>query len=535
MDFSQVQIWFLLAGLGLFLFGMFILEEALKGLVGRSFKLFLRKYTKRPFQAILAGTAATAVLQSSAMVILLVMSLAGAGVIGLESGIGMIMGANLGTTATGWIVSLIGFQFKISSFVFPLIAIGGIGSVFVKNDKWLQIFRFLLGFSLMFLGLDYMKNGFESFAANADLSFLEGKNFLLFILTGAILSAGIQSSSGAMMIFLSSLAAGVITLEQGFYLVIGADVGTTITAIIGTFGGNSIRRKVGWAQFVYNFITAIIGVFLVGLLGAFIKEVVGISEPTIALVMFHSLFNLVGIILTLPFLKYFTKMINKIIPTVEDTKAKYLMLVNPEETVAAIEALEKESVIFIHIAMEVNSPFFNQTAVKIPEPDEGYFELKEYEAEVVDFYMKVLQRPLDKSEVNKVNQLNGVFRNATLSAKDLKDVRVNLEALKESGSDHLFDFHKKICENQNKLYGEIRQLLHHIEKISAREIDQLDILQMNYHREETQMLQRIFNESKHRDVDMPSLLNMIREINNSNEALLNSLQHLTELKKITSP
>jgi phosphate:Na+ symporter len=535
MDLSEVKIWFLLAGLGLFLFGMYLLEDALKGLVGRSFKIFLRKYTKRPFQAVLAGTAATSVLQSSAMVILLVMSLAGAGVIGLESGIGMIMGANLGTTATGWIVSLIGFQFKISSFVFPLVAIGGIGSVFVKNDKWQQFFRFILGFSFMFLGLDYMKSGFESFAANVDLSFLEGKNFLLFVLTGALLSAGIQSSSGAMMIFLSSLAAGVITLEQGYYLVIGADVGTTITAIIGTIGGNSIRRKVGWAQFVYNFLTAIIGVFLVGILDHFIRAILGVIEPTIALVMFHSLFNLVGIILTLPFLKQFTRLINRIIPTVEDKKAKYVMLVNPEDTATSIEALEKEAVIFVQAAMEVNSPFFDSKSPKLPEPDEGYFELKAYESEIVDFYMRVLQCSLDKQEANKVNQLIGVFRNATLSAKDLKDVRINLEQLKDTGSDHLYDFYNKICNNQQKLYAEVRQLLQHFDRMSVREIDQLDVLQMNFHREGTESLNRIFNESMHRDIDMPSLLNMIREINNSNEALLNSLQHLSELKLITLP
>lgn len=535
MDLSEVKIWYLFAGLGLFLFGMFLLEEALKGLVGRPFKIFLRKYTKRPFQAVLAGTAATSVLQSSAMVILLVMSLAGAGVIGLESGIGMIMGANLGTTATGWIVSLIGFQFKISSFVFPLVAIGGIGSVFIKNDKWQQIFRFLLGFSLMFLGLDYMKSGFESFAANVDLGFLEGKNFLLFVLTGALLSAGIQSSSGAMMIFLSSLAAGVITLDQGFYLVIGADVGTTITAIIGTIGGNSIRKKVGWAQFVYNVLTAIIGVFLVGILGVFIKEILGISEPTIALVMFHSLFNLVGIILTLPFLTYFTRLIDRIIPTVEDNLAKQIMLINPEETTAAIEALERESILFVRKAIQVNSPFFNVEAEKVPEPDEGYFELKKYEAEIVDFYMKVLQRSLSPQEVNKVNQLIGVFRNATLSAKDLKDVRFNLEQIRDTGSDHLFEFHQRICSNQLRIYSEVSGLLEHMDSWTIEMINQIDVLQMNFYREETQSLQLIFNESKHRDVDMPSLLNMIREINNSNEALLNSLQHLSELKTIDLP
>lgn len=531
METSEVNFWFLLAGLGLFLFGMYLLEDSLKGLVGRSFKIFLRKYTKQPLQAVFAGTVATSVLQSSAMVILLVMSFAGAGVIGLESGIGMIMGANLGTTATGWLISLIGFQFKISAFVYPLISIGGIGYVFVKRDRWRLLFGFILGFSLMFLGLDYMKIGFESYAQSVDLSFLKGGNLLLFVLTGTLLSAGIQSSSGAMMIFLSSLAAGVITLNQGFYLVIGAGIGTTITAVIGTVGGNSIRKKIGWAHVVFNVLIAIVGIFLVGIVAEFITEQLHISEATIALVLFHSFLNLMGIILILPFLKSFTRFINWLIPSKETTHSKFITLISPFDIKASIEALEKESIIFITKAMDTNSHFFH-TSSKILDPEKGYLELKAYEAEIVDFYMKLLQGPLEAKEANKVNQLIGVFRNATLSAKDIKDVRMNLLQLKGSGSDHLFELYKKLCVNQLDIYTHLKVIIDQLDANNLQNIDALDVLHMNYHNEETQTLQKIFNESKHRDVDMPSLLNMIREVNNSNEALLNSLHHFKELKNI---
>jgi phosphate:Na+ symporter len=118
MEFEAVQLWSLLAGLGLFLFGMFMMEESLKTLAGRSFKKFLRKHTTNAIKAVLSGTLVTAILQSSSMVSLLVMSFAGAGIIGLKNGIGMIMGANLGTTLTGWLVSLIGFKLDIETLYY---------------------------------------------------------------------------------------------------------------------------------------------------------------------------------------------------------------------------------------------------------------------------------------------------------------------------------------------------------------------------------------------------------------------------------
>ena len=148
------------------------------------------------------------------MVVLLVMSFAGAGIIQLSSGIGMIMGANLGTTITGWIVSLLGFKLDLGQIILPFLALGGLGVIFLKSEKWSNLSKFLMGFSLMFLGLDYMKDGFAYFAANMDLSFLKGQPGIVFLIIGLLLTAAIQSSSAAMLIFLSSLAAGIITLES---------------------------------------------------------------------------------------------------------------------------------------------------------------------------------------------------------------------------------------------------------------------------------------------------------------------------------
>ncbi len=529
MGFEEIKIWYLLAGLGLFLFGMSMLEDALKGLVGRTFKRFLRKSTNRPIQAVFSGTLVTAVLQSSSMVSLLVMSLAGAGIIGLESGIGMIMGANLGTTATGWLVSLVGFKLDIAQFVYPFMAVSGLGIILAGNERLNMLFKFLMGFSLMFLGLEFMKGGFAEFAEHLDLTFLVGKPWIVFLLSGISLSALIQSSSAAMMIYLSSLAAGIITLDQAYFLVIGSDIGTTVTALIGTIGGNAIRKKVGWSQFAFNLFTGLIALTLMDFIDVFLQDKLQFKEPTVVLVAFHSTFNLIGILIFIPFIRYFSSFIEKIVRTTDDKRARFITLVNTAESNAAMEALEKEAERFVKQAIVINANFFNGTVQLGKTTSGSYYELKMYESEVADFYMKVLQQSLQNEEVKELNHLIASFRNATLSVKDLKDVKHNLDQLNNSGSDHLYGFHQRLSENQLNLYEEVQKFIENIHTVSITDLEHLKVLHLEFYRKESESLQQAFLESRHRDIDMPSLLNMLREVNNSNEAMLRSLQHLKGL------
>jgi phosphate:Na+ symporter len=522
MNFSEIEIWPLLAGLGLFLFGMYMLEEALKALAGRSFKKFLRKHTTNPIKAVLSGTLVTAVLQSSSMVSLLVMSFAGAGIIGLQNGIGMILGANLGTTMTGWLVSLIGFKLDIGTFILPFLAIGGLGIMFLKTERLANFSKFLMGFSFMFLGLNYMKNGFAEFSEHIDFGFLTDKNPLLFVLIGALLSASIQSSSAAMMIFLSSLAAGVITLDQGFYLVIGGDLGTTITAIIGTINGNSIRKKVGWSQFTFNMFTAIVALSFMFIYKYIILDMLSIADPLVAMVAFHSMFNLSGIIIILPFLGYFTKFIDLVIVPKEQSIAQQLVLSNPAESHAATEALQKETALFLEQAIHVNKAFLK---LEKENANDAYFKLKHYESEVVQFYLKLQQNELSVEEVTKINQLVASIRNATLSAKDLKDIKHNLDELSNSATDRLFNFYKQIKTNQKHFYTEVSTILNQTKLASYLDIEQLANLNLKMYQKESEDLYELFTLAKESEADMSSLLNMLREINNSNEAMLRALSN----------
>jgi phosphate:Na+ symporter len=300
-----------------------------------------------------------------------------------------------------------------------------------------------MGFSFMFLGLNYMKNGFAEFAEHIDFSFLSDKHPMLFVVMGLVLSASIQSSSAAMMIFLSSLAAGVITLHQGFYLVVGGDLGTTTTAIIGTINGNSIKKKVGWSQVSFNVFNATVALIIMNVYVYLILDVLKVKDDLIGLVVFHSLLNLTGIVLLLPFLNKFSKVLDRIIKVKESNLAKYLMLTNPHESHAATEALEKECISFLPQAINVNNLFFELNTQGKKTVSEAYFALKAYESEVVNFYIQLQQNALSPEEVNRINNFVASIRNATLSAKDLKDIKHNLDELSNSAIDQFYDFYKK--------------------------------------------------------------------------------------------
>lgn len=458
------------------------------------------------------------------MAALLVMSFAGAGIIGLKNGIGIILGANLGTTVTGWIVALVGFKLNLGEVILPFLALGGLGIIFLKSERLSQFSKLLMGFSFMFLGLDYMKNGFESYAEQFDFSAFAGSPGILFVLFGLIITAAIQSSSAAVMIFLSSLAAGMITPMQGFHLVVGAHLGTTITAIIGTLNANSIRKKVGWSQVSFNVFNSMIALPLMGVYGYIISDVLHITDHLIALVVFHSMFNLVGIIIILPLLPQFTRFIDKRFATKEVQIAKYLPLVNPEESESAVEALMKESHAFVARSVEVCKRLFGQG--RGVDFNQAYFKLKEYEAEVVEFYRRLQQIPLAEEEVRKINGYVAATRNATLACKYLKDVKHNLDDLRSSASDSFHAFFDELSNDQRKFYAEQAELLKHLDNTSEGDFENSRQNQAAKYEQRISQLYTLYSAGKNRELNLPTMLNLHRGVESSNEALLRTLSNL---------
>lgn len=532
MNWDEIQIWELLAGLGLFLFGMYMLEESLKLLAGRSFKLFLRKHTTNRVKAVASGALITAILQSSSMVVLMVMSFAGAGIIGLANGIGIVLGANLGTTATGWLVSLLGFKLDIKELIFPFLAIGGLGLIFLKSERLATFSKLLMGFSFMFLGLSYMKDGFAVFIEHADLEWLQGKSVILFFFVAFVLTALIQSSSAAMMIFLTALAAGLINFEQSLYMVIGADLGTTVTAIIGTLGARTMRKRVGWAQFYFNVINAAFAFILMPLHVYVIKTIIAFTDPLFSMVAFHSLINLTSILLILPFLGYFTKALEKYVTKSEPEITFFIQKVNPAESNSAATALEKESIEFIKKAIHTNKLFFDlQNGPVTTGPNTAYSSLQLYESKLVEFYNLLLQNRLQADEVSDINNLILSIRYASHSVKDVKDIRHNILDIKNSADERYYIFYQKLRGDQRAFYESNLALLENPGQSNQSDLRNILETQGRIFDMETDQIYRMFEMGTEPEISVSSLLNMVREVNNSNRELVRAISgFVSELK-----
>ena len=255
LSFSLVMFF---AGLGVFLYGMHQLENGLKALSSESFKALLRKSTGNPLSSVAGGIVTTMILQSSSMVGLIMMAFVGAGVIPLVNAVGVVMGANLGTTFTGWVVATLGFKLKLAQIAIPAIGIGGLMAVALEQRQTLKSWaELIMGLGLLLFGLDIMKDSMEALAQRFDIAVLQGYHAIVYLLVGVLFSAVIQSSSAAMMITLSALHAGIVPLEAAAALVVGADLGTTSTMILGSLSGSAVKKQLALAHVLFNLSTGL--------------------------------------------------------------------------------------------------------------------------------------------------------------------------------------------------------------------------------------------------------------------------------------
>lgn len=539
---QYIDLWKFLAGLGIFLFGMHYLEEALNNLAGATFKRFLRKQTDTAFKAILSGTVATAILQSSSVVTLMVLAFVGAGIITLKNALGIIIGANLGTTATGWIVATLGFKLNIETFSLPLIAIGGITLAFYpKTGKARELGRLVIGFGFLFLGLNYMKLSIDQLTGHVDLGQYAGNGPWVFFLVGFVLTAIIQSSSATMVINLSALSAGIIPLESAIALAIGSDLGTTITAMLGAIGGSQPKKQAAFSHFSFNVITAIMGLALLKPLVYFIHDVLSISDPLYALVSFHSLFNFLGIILVFPFLKPFAKGLQMLFKESTTSLAKYIPKVTPEVPDAAIDALGHEIEGLLEHIFRFNLSVFKISkelfGFKEEQSNGGglfnrnhqdgdeYVTIKQLEGEIVTYYLKIQNQKLEDDEPERLNKFIYAVRNAMQALKGIKDVSHNIVAFERSANDQqtaLLDMLRSMLSN---FYLELYRILKPGDE--AAEMELLSGLMELNHDNYQKFLDEIYalaRSNKITQLDTSTLLNVNREVYHANRALILSVK-----------
>jgi phosphate:Na+ symporter len=306
-------------GLGLFLLGIIIMKDGLANVAGNAMRSVLMRYTHSPVSGALTGSVTTAILQSSSATTVAAVGFVGAGLISFSESLGIIFGANIGTTATGWIVVLLGFKIKLGSIVMIFVLIGVLMKLFAKNR--MAAFGYALaGFSIIFIGIAMMQDGMSGFTDFINPDILPLDTFtgrLKLIAMGIVLTVITQSSSAGVAIALSALFAGAINFEQAAALVIGMDVGTTVTAALATIGQSTEARRTGFSHVIYNIMTAIGAFFLITPFTIAVENFFPntlTDNAEIALVAFHTAFNLLGLIIILPFTNNFAHFMTKLIP-----------------------------------------------------------------------------------------------------------------------------------------------------------------------------------------------------------------------------
>jgi len=381
------------ASLGLFMFGMLYLEDSLKKAAGSSFKRWVKISTDTNAKALVTGTAATAALQSSSVVTLMALSLVGAGLMSLQSSIGVIFGSNIGTTATGWIIAIIGFKFNIKLIALSMVGFGGIGSVLSGEGRIRHTFGGITGFGLIFLGLEGLKESFATLSSTIDIESLRGYNTLVFLIVGLFLTAIIQSSSASIAIAQSALFTGILNFEQAAAFVIGANVGTTATAILGAIGGSSDKKRAALAHILFNLTTGIIAFILLHPMTWGVTHI-GLHQSVEALALFHTLFNVLGVALWYPLITPLSAWLLKRFHIVKPSATLYIHNVSQEIPALAHEALRKE---VFHLGHEVCS--FAVSAINIP-PQEG---LKHHGS--ISKILETHKEPLDLSPLQLYHEL----------------------------------------------------------------------------------------------------------------------------------
>ncbi len=396
-----LQILTLLGALGMFLYGMNLMSEGLQKAAGDRLRRFLEAMTSNRFKSVATGLTITSIIQSSSATTVMVVGFVNAGLLALHQAIGVIMGANIGTTVTAWLISLLGFKADISILAVPLMALGFVMSI-SKRERYKNLSECIIGFSLLFLGLSLMKESVPDLRETPEvLSFIQGWadmgfiSVLIFLLFGTILTLVLQSSSATMALTLIMMSMGWIPFQMGAAMVLGENIGTTITANIAAAVANPNAKRAALAHTLFNVFGVIWALILfkpfVNLIGWIIAGMgypnpadmsfATIIDPASAestamlygLSMFHTLFNTFNTCILIWFIPQFVKIVTTVIKdkpkSEEDTiRLKYISAGHTSTAELSISQAQKEIIHFAQISR--NGLGYIRSAVHATKGDE---------------------------------------------------------------------------------------------------------------------------------------------------------------------
>ncbi|RMF12828.1 MAG: Na/Pi cotransporter family protein [Candidatus Dadabacteria bacterium] len=419
---SGIDVLSLITGLGLFLFGLERLEFGLDHFAGDRMRRLLERYTDSYWQGLALGTVVTALLQSSSVVSLIVLAFVGAGLMGLRNALGVIIGANIGTTMTGWIVAVFGFRVDVGAGALQIAGMGGLLVFFLSRSRRAQALGMAcVGFGLLFTGLEAMKTATDGLAGQVDWLGLREAPLLVWVAVALVVTAVVQSSSAVIAIMLSLLNANLISIEQGAAIVIGADVGTSVTAVLGAIGENAVKKQVAAAHVLFNLAINVFAYLALTPLLWLIQHVGGIQDPLLLTVAFHSSFNLAGAFLIVPVLGPFVRWLTRMFPVpktpglVDD-----LLQVPVQEAVAAVSTVATGAERILNGVLDAaRTVLLGGTHARFLHQ---YERLKQAEGDLAAYALRIHADELDEQRAATLQAAIRAARLAVGGAKAVKDI-----------------------------------------------------------------------------------------------------------------
>ena len=437
MDYSFFDFLRLIGSLGLFLYGMKIMSEGLQKFAGDSLRRILTAMTTNRVTGVLTGVLITALIQSSSATTVMVVSFVNAGLLTLTQSIGVIMGANIGTTVTAWLISALGFKVDIAAFSLPLLAFG-IPLLFSGKSSRKSVGEFIFGFSFLFMGLQALKANAPDLGANPEmLAFVQNYadmgffSIILFLFIGAILTMIVQASAATMAITLIMCANGWIDYQLGVALVLGENIGTTITANLAALTGNTQARRAALAHLAFN-ICGVIWVLILfypftNAVSWFVTNVMRISDPSVAvsfkLAAFHTAFNISNTFVMIWFVGLIEKTVCFLIKGKKDEDEEYRLRYITGGMLSTAELSILQARKEITLFAERTGRMLDMVKALFYEKNEDAF-LKTYSR--VEKYESIS----DRMEIEIANYLTCVAE-GRLSSEGKEEIRIMLRAVSE--------------------------------------------------------------------------------------------------------
>ena len=475
MEFGIIELLTLIGALGFFIYGMKVMSDGIQKVAGSKLRSILSKMTSTRFLGITTGFILTALLQSSSATTVMIVSFVNAGLLSLVESIGVIMGANIGTTVTAWLISLLGFKVKIASIALPIIAIGFPMMFSSKSNikSWAEV---LIGFALLFMGLDALKESVPNLKENAEfLSFLSSYanmgiiSTLIFIGVGTILTLVVQSSSAAMALTLVMCYEGYIPFELAAAMVLGENIGTTITANLAALVGNVHAKRAARAHFIFNIFGVIWMIFafqfFINSIDSYmisnmdLSPVSSVGESVavpIGLSIFHTTFNILNVLLFVWFVPLIARTVIRMQPSKGETDEEFHLehigggLMQTAE-LSVLEA-QKEVIKFgkitsklynmiLELRKETDSKKFN----KLMERIKKYEDITDrMEVEIADYLAKAAQGEMSDSASFKVRSMISIINDMERIGDICYQMSISIERKKERKAEFTTESKKSI-------------------------------------------------------------------------------------------